>query len=709
MTAGEGTTTPAPGAPGAGAAAGGARVGIDVGGTFTDFVLALPGGGTAHHKEPSTPADPALAVARGLAAVVAAAGLRPGDLTGITHGTTIGLNAIIQRRGARIALAVTEGYRDILEIGRSRMPSSFDLHAAKEEPLVPRDRIVEIPARLGPEGAALRSPSDAELARAAEELAATGADAVAAVVLHGHTDPGFEADVAARLGALLPGMPVVSSAAVWPEVREYERTLVACLNAYIQPLMSRYFDRLERLLAELGVRAPVHITASNGGSLSLASARARPIETVLSGPAAGVTAAARLGAAAGVDRIVTFDMGGTSSDIAVTVDGEPEFAVHTTIGGLPLILPVVAVSAIGAGGGSVVRVDAHGVLKVGPESAGADPGPVAYGRGGERPTVTDCYLATGVIDPGAFLGGRMRLDAAAALGALEPVAAGIGAGRGREAAERAADGALRIATAGMAVELQKTLAQRGLDPGDFTLVPFGGAGPTHAAVLAEEVGIGDILVPASAATLCALGAAAADLRRDFARSLRRPLDDTVAARVREVLAGLAAEARAWLAEQDGAPAADPVISLSADLSYVGQAFELRVPLGTGGDAALLDAAALAGALHAEHERLYGFRDTGAPVRVGTVRLAITAPRPGVTAGAAARGTGAPRPRGRRPVLVRGERVEAQVYDRAALLAGQALDGPAVVEQDDTTVLIPPGWSAAVDDAGNLRLRARTSE
>ncbi|MFJ2214054.1 hydantoinase/oxoprolinase family protein [Streptomyces sp. NPDC101062] len=681
-----------------------ARVGIDVGGTFTDFVLAVPGERSAplHHKEPSTPGDPARAVADGLAAVLDRAGLRPTDLAAVTHGTTIGLNAIIQRRGARIALVVTEGYRDILEIGRSRMPSSFDLHAAKEEPLVPRDRIVEIPARLGPDGRPVRVPDDRELARVAEELRATDAEAAAVLVLHGHTDPAFEAEVTRRLAALVPELPLTSSAAIWPEVREFERALVTCLNVYIQPLMRRYFDRLEALLDGLGVTAPVYIAASNGGSLSLRSAAERPIETVLSGPAAGVTAATRLGRAAGISRLVTFDMGGTSSDIAVAVDGEPEFATHTTIGGLPLILPVVAVNAIGAGGGSVVRADTYGALKVGPSSAGADPGPVAYGRGGTRPTVTDCYLHTGVIDPATFLGGRMTLDAPAAARALGLVGDELGFATDDPgaAADRAADGALRVATAGMAVELQKTLAGRGLDPAEFTLVPFGGAGPTHAAVLAEEVGIREIVVPHAAATFCALGAVGADLRRDFARSLRRDLDDTTVAALRDILAGLEERARTWLAEQ-GPETAPPVLTVAADMSYTGQAYELRVELS--GEPTLT---ALTEAFHQEHERLYGFRDATAAVRLGTARLAISAAGPDLaTVPAEATADGPPpAPVGHRTVLLAGDRVTADVHRRDALRTGHTLAGPAVIEQDDTTVLVPPGWSATVDPLGNLRLR-----
>ncbi|MCX4092106.1 hydantoinase/oxoprolinase family protein [Nocardia sp. alder85J] len=669
-----------------------ARAGIDVGGTFTDFVLVLPDR-VLHHKEPSTPGDPTVAVARGLAAIAARAGIAPGEFGAIAHGTTIGLNTIIQRRGARLALAVTEGYRDILEIGRSRMPSSFDLHAAKEEPLVPREAVVELPARLRPDGTAARIPSDAELAAAA---AGIDADAVAVVVLHAHTDPGFEAGVAARLAELLPGTEVAASATVWPEVREYERTLVTCMNAYIQPLMHAYFARLEQRLAELGITAPVTITGSNGGALSVRAAGDRPLETVLSGPASGVTAAAALAAEAGIARLVTFDMGGTSSDISVAVAGVPEITTSTTIGGLPLVLPVVAVDAIGAGGGSVVRVDDQGLLKVGPDSAGADPGPAAYGRGGTRPTVTDCYLRTGLLSPTGFLGGRMTLDAAAA----DRVLTEVGAGLGLDGLATAA-AALRIATAGMAVELRKVLVQRGFDPAEFTLVPFGGAGPTHAAALAEEVGITEIVVPPAAATFCAQGAATADLRRDFARSLRRPLDEAGIARLREIVADLEQQARTWLAEQ-GVATGEPRLTVSADLSYHGQAFELRVPL----DVLTVDA--VSAALHTEHERLYGFRDPQTPIRVGTARLTVVGPLvtalPRATSGGVAARPETAVPAATRPAFLGGQWVSARILHRAGLRAGDRFDGPAIVEQEDTTVVVPGGWTVTVDEFGNLRVR-----
>ncbi len=674
------------------------RVGIDVGGTFTDFVLFDPRAERlVFHKQPSTPEDPSRAVAEGLAALVAKAGPEAAPVGLLMHGTTIGLNAVIQRKGARIALLVTDGFRDVLEIGRSRMPSSLNFHARKETPLVPRARVVELAARLNAKGEATRLPDDAALDEAAAALRAHAPDAVALMLINGYVAPEVEAGIAEALAARLPGIPVSSAAAIWPEIREYERTLVACMNASIQPLMLRYFDRLAGRLAEQGVTAPVFVTASNGGSLSLATARSRPVETLLSGPASGVMAAVRLAQQADAPRIITFDMGGTSSDIAIAAEGQPEFATRTEIGGLPLVLPVVAVSAIGAGGGSILQVDAQGVLKVGPESAGADPGPVAYGRGGTRPTVTDCYLVTGLIDPTRFLGGALKLDAAASRAALAGIATRIGL-TGEDAPERAAWGALRIATAGMVTEMFKIMASRGLDPANFVLLPFGGAGPTHANLLAAEAGIGEILVPMGAATFCAFGAASADLRRDFARSLRRRLDSAGTTLLAERLKGMETEARAWLAGE-GALAQGVALQQAADMRYAGQAYELRVPL----DGVALEPAALAEAFHEVHEQLYGFRDTEAAIDIGTARLAIVGQVAPIPLPHVAEGGAAAQPTGHRRAFMGESWVEAAVYDRTLLHAGDVLQGPAIVEQADTTTPLLPGWRARVDTLGNLRL------
>ncbi|WP_251975901.1 hydantoinase/oxoprolinase family protein [Salinicola avicenniae] len=701
------------------------RVGIDVGGTFTDFVLFDPSGRQApiFHKEPSTPADPAQAVGNGLARLIAEQALPPSAIAAIQHGTTIGLNAIIQRRGARVGLIVSEGFRDILEIGRARMPSSFDFHATRETPLIPRENVLEIGARFDRDGAITRWPDAAEIERVAADLAALDVDAAVLMLINGYLQPEQETELAAALARHGSTISVLSAAQTWPEIREYERTMAAVLNAYIQPLMDRYFARLTELIGELGIDAPLLVTTSNGGSMSLATALARPIDTVLSGPASGVVAAIRLGNEADVSRLVTFDMGGTSSDIAVSQARAPEMVTRTEIGGMPLVVPVVGVSAIGAGGGSKVWVDELGVLKVGPESAGADPGPIAYGRGGTEPTVTDCYLTLGVLDAEVFAGGTMTLDTRDVSQALEAVAARL-AMSGEDAGVRAAAGALEIATAQMAAELRKGLAQRGLDPADFTLVPFGGAGPTHANWLAAEAGLPRVMVPLQPGTFCALGAATADLRRDFVRSLRVTLDDEAAGEITNRWATMIDEARDWLADQgfESADGDDVQLLPALDMRYAGQAYELNVAFAAD-RLAELDAATLREAFHREHELHYGFRDEGfrdegfgndegrdqpTPIEVSTIRLAVVGRLVDATSPSRFAGEGVT-PRTHRRLFLHGEWHEAAIYARAELGANDRFAGPAIVEQDDTTVVILPGWHARVDALGNLHLAADADE
>ena len=685
----------------------GVRVGIDVGGTFTDFVLHDPvGGRLVFFKEPSTPDEPSRALLQGLHTLLTREGIAFDQVGALMHGTTIGLNAIIQRKGAKIGLIVSRGFRDILEIARCRMPSSFDLHADKETPLVPRERVLELNARLNSDGSLAAAPEAGEIAALGAQVRAMDLDAAALVTVNGYLDPAFEEGLAAQI-AEVSGLEISAAAVIWPEIREYERSLVACLNAYIQPLMHRYFDGLIAGLSQMGVTAPVLVTASNGGSLSVASARARPVETVLSGPASGVMAAVRLAEAARAaddltgQGIVTFDMGGTSSDIAIAGGATPELATRTDIGGLPLVLPVVDVSAIGAGGGSVVWVDPHGLLKVGPQSAGAAPGPVCYGRGGTAPAVTDCYLTLGYIDPEGFLGGRMQLDAAAAEAALAQIGAKLGYdGSPRDVAARTAEGALAVTTAGMASALYKTLAERGLDPRGFALMPFGGAGPTHASRLAEETGIRHVIVPPAAGTFCAQGAAGADLRRDFVRSFRLDVTPDLTAPLSAAFAALEGEAALWLDAENGI-ARPRRFERAADMRYHGQAYELRVRLDDD-----LSAEAARAAFEAEHKRIYGFADPEGRIAIGTIRLAAIGPAdpllpPKLTTGAEAA------PKGHRPLWLGDRWHEAAVWRRAALAPGVRLSGPAVIEQDDTTTILLPGWTARVDEAGNLHLERLT--
>lgn len=697
------------------------RIGIDVGGTFTDLV-AVPGDGTSWsladaitHKVPSTPHDPSEGVETGLAQLLAR-GIDVEDVAAVSHGTTIGLNAILQGRVAHAALVTSQGHRDVLQIARARMPRSFDLHATPPPPIVPREHVLEVAHRFTAGGDAVGPEvDDAELARLVARLEALAPEVVAVSLVGGYAAREAEQHLAARLAAALD-VPVTSAAAVWPEAGEYERTTLALLDAQITPLMTAYFTALRERLRRLGVDARVYITTSNGGSVSIESAVRRPVQTVLSGPAGGVSAAAT--AWPGTD-MVTLDMGGTSSDIGVLRGGRPVLTTTATVGPHPLMTPVVEVSAIGAGGGSVVWGDRSGarpVLRVGPSSVGAVPGPAAYGAGGTDAALTDAYVHAGVIDPHTFLGGTFPLRADLATRSLARVAedlhagdAGL-AGDASEHADGVADAAFRVASAGMAARLRTVLAAHGEVPEQYTFVAFGGAGGTHAALLADEVGVGRVLVPAAAGTFCALGAAIAPVRRDVARTVRTTVADDTLDALTAVCAELEAEVLAWLRTQE--VDATGTVTLSADLRYAGQPTTLEVVLA---ERSTEDAAArpLRLAVDAtlrrfaeQHDRVHGFVDHAATVRAETVRASVTVRlgevRPGSVGGTFVK-TGA------RDVRYDGAARAATVH---ALVPGggeASVAGPAVVEKADTTVLVPAGWTATSDDGGNLHLVRDRSE
>ncbi|MCW5770940.1 MAG: hydantoinase/oxoprolinase family protein, partial [Rhodospirillaceae bacterium] len=653
--------------------------------------------------EPSVPSDPSLAVERGIAGLLAKAGIAAADVDLVMHGTTLALNSILQRNGPRLGMVVSRGNRDVLEIARSRMPSAFDFSAKRETPLIPRNLVFEVGARCLSNGEVVDRPDEAALDALAARLKEADLKAVAVMLVNSFRHPELERLVADGLRARLPDLPVTESAAIWPEIREYERALLAALNAYVHPLLESYFERLTQRLAGLGIAAPLFVTTNNGGSVGLATARARPIDTLLSGPASGVGAALRVVAPERRQRLITLDMGGTSTDIAIVHNGAPEFTMAAKVGDYPLIMPVVGVTAIGAGGGSIVWHDAQGVLKIGPESAGAEPGPACYGLGGGRATITDCYLVTGILDPENFLGGRLVLKPAPAAAALERVAAGL---RGAAAdAPAAASAALQVATTMMAVEISKLLARRGYDHREFSLLAMGGAGATHANFLAAEAQLDAVVVPPAPGTFCALGAALADLRRDYARSLNQPLAGAAAdfAPIAAALAEMEDEARRWIAGE-GRLGGAPRIAVAAEMKYPSQAYELTVAV-PDEQRAGLDAARLAALFHAEHERLYGFAERNLPVRVSTLRLSIAAPvattgLPTVDAGEA------PKPHGSRKTFLGGAWIDAALYRRRDLPAGSEIAGPAIVDQPDTTILILPGWNGVTEPSGNLVLTRR---
>ncbi|GAA3662162.1 hydantoinase/oxoprolinase family protein [Microbacterium marinilacus] len=686
------------------------RIGIDVGGTFTDLV-AVPGAGevwrldeAVTHKVASTPHDPSEGVERGLVELLGR-GVPAESVAAITHGTTIGLNAILQGRVAGAALVTSAGHRDVLQIARARMPRSFDLHARPAPPLIPRSRVFELDRRYGSSGDPVPAADD-DLEALAARLAEARAEVVVVSLIGGYAARADEQGVARRLGEIL-GLPVRSAAALWPQAGEYERVTLALLDAQITPLMTRYFTSLQARLSGLRIDVPLYISTSNGGSVSLEAAMDQPIQTVLSGPASGVSAAA----ATWPERdLVTFDMGGTSSDIGVLHAGAPMLTTAATVGPHPLIMPVVEVSAIGAGGGSVVWADdvgAEPVLRVGPESVGAVPGPASYGAGGDRPALTDAYVHAGVIDPDRFLDGTFPLRSDLATAALARVAGDLAqtdaeAGApepsdARAAADGVVDASFRIASVGMAARLRRVLAARGEVPERYLLVAFGGAGATHAALLAEEVGIGGVLVPSAAGTFCALGAAIAPIRRDWARTLRVAVDERSRGELEDACAALREEADAWLRQEQ--PDARAVLVFTADLHYDGQFTSIEIPLGESSDAGAapeVDAGDVVRRFADRHEQLYGFADATAGVRTSTVRASMT-----VQLGEARHGAGSElfREVGRRSVRYDGQRRDAAVYALATDGEDAWIDGPAVIDRPDTTVLVPQGWRATGEAAG----------
>ena len=677
-------------------------LGVDIGGTFTDFLLwrdGPDGGSVELHKRPSTPDDPARAVFEGLEAL----GVTP-DL--VVHGSTVATNAVLERRGARTALVTTEGFRDLLTIGRQTRPDIYDLEPVTPEPLVPRDLAYELHARLRPDGSVEVAPDFSEVRMLVQRAVDDEAEALAVSLLYSFANPAHEAlfDQAATPTDLYVSL----SSEVSPEYREVERTSTAVLNAYVGPVMSRYLGALGAGLEERGVDA-LRIVQSDGGAADAARASRLPVATLLSGPSAGVAGAFALAREAGYERILTLDMGGTSTDVALC-DGSVPTRADLVIDGFTARTPVVDVHTVGAGGGSIARLDAGGALRVGPQSAGADPGPASYGRG-QDVTVTDAHVVLGHFGGAGLLGGAMRLHEGRARRAASALVHAFGGD-----AQRASQAVLDVATANMERALRVVSVQRGHDPREFTLVPFGGAGPLHACALADALEMPRILVPRSPGVLAAVGAAQSDLTATRTRAVLRRLDSETEAAIREALEAAASEAREQVGTRPAlSPQSSPLkgegagvgagagveVRLALDLRYVGQSYELTVPLeGPPEDAATFEAARAA--FDRLHQTRFAHADAAAPVEVvnarATARVAsgVTLPPPTF---AARDGAAAPASTAR--AWFGGAWHDTPVYQRDSLVPGDRLEGPTIIVQLDTTTLVAPGWSAEVDAHGNL--------
>lgn len=675
------------------------EIGVDIGGTFTDVVCRDTEGRTRLLKIPTTRGNPSLGVRTALELMRRDWEMSPEAIARFVHGTTVATNAVIEAKGAKIGLIATEGFKDVLEIGRQMRHAMYDLVLKSEAAgfLAPGRLRQEVRERIGPAGEVLIPLDEASVERAVRELASEKVSAIAVSLLFSFLNPAHEIRVREIIERLVPDVMVSLSSEVDPAFREYERTCVTAFDAYIKPVVSRYLASMERDLAEAGVGAPLQIMQSRGGIASARIARRRPVRLFLSGPAAGVMGGLEVGKGLGLYDLITVDIGGTSCDIALVSGGQPLIRAEGAIGGYAVRVPMVDVTAIGSGGGSIAWIDDAGSLRVGPESAGSEPGPACYDRGGDKATVTDASVLLGYIDPAYFANGTLALRSEKARDVIErTIAAPL-----RLSVEKAALGIHRVVNAQMAEAIRLVSIGRGIDPRDYTLIPLGGAGPLHATAIARELGIPSIAVPLNPGVLSAAGLLRAPIEHEVAAAFPRPLEGLAWTDIRNSLDELDRRCAA-LMRSEGVEERQCRILYSADVCYIGQSYHLEVPLSP-------DAMAPLAELYREfqrlHDRIYG-HSTDAAARLVNLRsihrCAVTQWRPAIYAGGGGSGR-----KGRRRILVgdSGSFVEAEVYDRSGLAPTTEIVGPAIVEQADTTVLIEPGWNGSVAPDGSLLLHS----
>lgn len=679
------------------------RIGVDSGGTFTDVCLFNDATGESRiWKLSSTPDDPSIGIAEGVSQALAQAGADPAEVRFLGHGTTVATNALIQLRGVPTGLITTDGFRDLLEIGRQKRPHLYDTQALKPTVLVPRTWRKGVAERLRNDGSVDLALDEAGLRQAARELAQAGVQAVAVCFLYSYRNPEHEQRAMAILREELPQTFLCTSSDVAPEFREFERLSTVVVNAYLGPVMQRYIHRLYGRLKDLGIAVEPKLTQSNGGIISFDTAARTPVRTILSGPTTGVVAAQAISRQAGYRDVITFDVGGTSSDVALLTDGVCAQANQADAGGYPIKAPMLDIHAVGAGGGSIAYVDNGGLLKVGPRSAGADPGPACYGKGNDEPTLTDANVVLGTLSAGTLLGGRLTVRRELAEAAVQRLADRLGLAGGLM---EAAQGIIAVATANMAKAIRVISVQRGHDPRGYSLFAFGGAGPLHAARLAQELDMKRIIVPRTPGILCAMGLLLTDLRTDFMQTQILELGPQAAEVIRDTFGKLEAEARVWFAQEDIAPSQQRCERV-VDMRYSGQNYELSVPFEACDDDQTLLSRLVEG-FEQSHQRQYGFLVPGGQIQVVTCRLAAVGQTAKIRLPVLepAQGEASSAIVGRREVWFpeTGVWTDCPIYARDALRPGHAFTGPAIVEQMDATTLVLPGMSAHIDPQANLIL------
>ncbi|MBH67302.1 MAG: hydantoinase [Rhodospirillaceae bacterium] len=673
----------------------GYRVGVDIGGTFTDFcVFDEDSGSLTTLKVLSRPDEPGAEIKSGLAKMEHDYGLQSSHIVYFTHGTTVGVNTIIQRKGVNLCLFTTENFEDVLEVARLKMPDPYDLYSARATPLVTRDKVFGIRERILSNGEVDLPLAEVSVKNAIKGVQKVGGEAIVVSLLHAYRNPEHERYVAQIIKSEAPEINVILASDIWPVIREYERTITATVAGYVQPQVSYYLTSLQRVLSEAAVESQPMITKSNGGVMTAEHGKTDCAQMLLSGTASGVMGAASVAMQIGVPMSMSLDIGGTSADVSIIISGKPQFGTGELIGEFPVFIPSVSVSSIGEGGGSIAWLDEQGVLKVGPESAGSNPGPACYGKGGTRPTITDALVVLGYLGRSQLGYNAVELDVDLAFKSLSSLSKGLSL----EVAE-VAEAIVQIAISGMYLEISKLVARQGVDPRELSMIAFGGAGPMLACWIADELGMKNIIVPRVPGVLSAYGGLIADIKNDFIRTVYLDLNPSCIDELKDGFGALAREAMNWIREDQGFDG-DVAMMPSAEMRYRGQSYEIDTPL----EAVWIengDIGSIVKAFHELHEKIFDHADNEAEVQVINLRMVISGQPAKPAVRKLSEASSAIVAREFVQVYGQGEVRSAGVYQRIDMAPGHCIEGPAIIIQDDCTTCVLENYTVSVDDFGNL--------
>ncbi len=676
------------------------RVAVDIGGTFTDFCVFNESNSIlSTHKVLSTPEEPGSEVALGVQELKEKDVLKPEQVSWFSHGTTVGINTVIQRSGAKLALFVTQGFEDVLEVARLKVPDPYNIFSRRADPLVPRERVFGVPQRTLKDGSVdteLDETVVEDLIKLAKKM---GSDTIVVSLLHSYANNAHERRIKEIINASASEMAVTLSSDVWPVIREYERTVTTTVAGYVQRRVANYLTAFQEALSSAGIPAIPMIGKSNGGVMTAELGKSDPISMLLSGTATGVIGAAEIAKKIGTDSILSFDVGGTSADVAVISGGEPAYSSGEMVGDFPIYVPTVSVTSIGEGGGSIAWVDAFGVLKVGPESAGSSPGPACYNQGGTQPTITDAFSVLGLLGEGKLGYGKVQLNIGAAIKALQPIADALSMN-----VKQAAQSIIDVAVSGMFLETTKLLSRFGADPRNFSLLPFGGAGPMIGCLLAKEMGLRDVIVPPTPGVLSAYGGLIADIRNDFIRTIMIDLNEDSLLNVKKIVSELEDEANHWLRDEQGFDGNSELL-WSADMRYRGQSYEIETSL----DKKWLDSIdleSISNAFHKAHHEIYEHSDLEAEIQIVNLRLVISGDVPKPQFLTHSEEIKYLEPSNTHKIYLEGKEYDASLFDRVDLIPGHYFSGPAIISQDDTTTIVLPEFDVKVDKFKNLIISKR---